>query len=277
MMTHKFKDLIIQNKLRDVFESLAPLVKSDRDLSNQTILLAAKYNDLRKRESLGLISLSEASLLRVQINHAVLEIIDVIEKEGLAAPSFIKLPSTSRRVFISYNHCDKRTASSLKQRLESINIGAIVDSDDMLPGMDIKEFIDKSIAGTDVTISIVSKKSLLSAWVAMESLNTFLFEATSQHKRFIACYKEKSFFSRNFTSQAMDFVDRQLKEIEDIKSNRARDSRNTRDLNNEYTRLKELNNGIDEIIRRLRESLCIDISGGISETNFLKIVKSINE
>ena len=84
------------------------------------------------------------------------------------------------------------------------------------------------------------------------------------------------FFKRNFTDDALDHIEGEIKEIQNLITARMEKNRSIRDLQNELTRMTELRNNIDEIIRRLRESLCIDIRNGALDTNFNKILQAIN-
>jgi hypothetical protein len=63
------------------------------------------------------------------------------------------------------------------------------------------DFIRKSIQETDVTVSIVSEKSLLSAWAAMESILTL-----HNQKQFIACYITDKFFDLTFVRSSAETV-----------------------------------------------------------------------
>ena len=267
----KLRDLIARNKMDMVFEMLSQLSGSDPDINNQVLILSSRFNDIRKKENLNLISSGEASIIRSQVNYAILDLISGYEKNKSSDSS---IPGM-KTVFISYNHNDFEVANRLKEKLQAENINVTIDSETMEAGEDIKNFIEKSVRNTAATISIISKKSLLSAWVAMETIDTYYSEKNNTNKKFIACYIEDDFFRRDFTDDALNFIDDELKEIEMLKKARSDKGRNTRDLNNEYTRLKELSNGMDEIIRRLRESLCIDIRDEKLDTNFIKILQTI--
>ena len=50
----------------------------------------------------------------------------------------------------------------------------------------------------------------------------------------------------------------------------------TRDLNNQNSRLLALRNNLDEIVRRLRESLCLDVRESSFKNSMFQLVKSIN-
>ena len=75
---------------------------------------------------------------------------------------------------------------------------------------------------------------------------------------------------------ALDHIDGEIKQIQALITSRMEKNRSIRDLQNELTRITELRNNMDEIVRRLRESLCIDIRDEKLENNFSKITGTIN-
>jgi hypothetical protein len=110
----------------------------------------------------------------------------------------------------------------------------------------------------------------------MESINTFYHEKTDAKKKFIACFITDDFLKRDFTDLALDHVDGEIKEIQGLITARMEKNRSIRDLQNELSRMTELRNNMDEIIRRLRESLCIDIRDEKLQSNFTKITEAVN-
>ena len=325
----KLRRLIAENKMDRALQSIKENIAAYPDLQNQLLTISAKFNDIRKKENMGMLDDSESMKLYSQVNYSVLELLNEIETTNASsAPVEIPVmpaepdtpagtkhgswflshgsatsagttndndtppePSTNTRtsftpepadavssvtkVFISYNHNDMDVANKLKDKLKAENINVVIDSERMQAGEDIKEFIEKCIRETSATISLISKNSLLSAWVAMESINTYKHEQTNGGKKFIACYINDDFFKRNFTDDALDFIEGEIKEIQSLITARMEKNRSIRDLQNELSRLSELRNNMDEIIRHLRESLCIDIREGSMENNFQKILQAI--
>ena len=267
----KMQELIAKNKIDSALQTLLQLSKNDADIYSQASLLSARFNDVRRKENLNLLSPGEASIIRNQVNYALLDLINEYQK------NIAEKESIQKTVFISYNHNDTAIANKLKEKLEAQGIAVTIDSEKMGAGEDIKVFIETSVRDTETTISIISGKSLLSAWVAMETINTYYHEKTNNNKKFIPCYVEDSFFDRGFTDNALNMIDEELRKIEVIKKDRMDKGRDSRDLNNEYSRLKELSHNIDEIVRRLRESLCIDIRNDSFDQNLPKILRRIQE
>ena len=274
--------LISGNYMDKAFEALYNSTLSDPELNDQIVTLSAKFRDVSKRERLGMIDSRDSGLMHNQIIFALVEIVSEMEKRNTqaaalktAAPAAIPAPTDQKKVFISYNHHDAETANKLKEKLKAHHIQVIIDTEKMTAGEDISNFIEASVRDTDTTLSLVSRRSLLSSWVAMESVNTFYHAKTNAAKKFIVCYLDDDFFRRDFTDKALDSIEEEIKEIQALISSRMEKNRSIRDLQNELARMTDLRNNIDEIIRRLRESLCIDIRPEHFENNFNKIVQAI--
>lgn len=277
----KIKNYISNNQIERSINALLELTLSDSDVQIQLRTLLSKFKDLRRKEIMGAIKQEDIFVQDAQISSALLQVINGVENDDShkreADSNYLpkEKDSSASRVFISYNHNDSSVANKLKERLRTENIEVTIDSEKMVAGSDIKEFIENCIKDTQTTISLISKKSLLSAWVAMESTNTFYHEKTNRQKKFIACYIDDDFFRRDFTDMALDSIEEEITEIQQLIAGRMQKNRSIRDLQNELERMTNLRNNMDEIVRRLRESLCIDIRNDNFENNFTKIVQAI--
>ncbi|MCH5720860.1 hypothetical protein [Niabella hibiscisoli] len=130
---------------------------------------------------------------------------------------------------------------------------------------------------TETTLSIVSVNSLLSAWVAMETLNTFGLQLGPVAKKFIPCYIQPDFFDIGFTDKAQLQLDEKITSLAALIEGRLKKGEDSLDVNDEYSRLIKLRNSLGEIVGRLRNSLCIDISNEKLEANMPKIIQKIKE
>ena len=180
-------------------------------------------------------------------------------------------------VFISYSQKNTENANQLKGLFESEKIDVIIDSDDMLISEDIETFIKKSIDESKVTFSVVSKDSLISGWVGVETLDTFSEEKETKKKKFMAGYLDEDFFKLSFTRQAIQKIDLQIAEVEKEKEERSKTGIKTRDIDDLEKRLLYLKENLDEIVQRLRSSLCVDIRNEKLATSFPLIIKSIKQ
>jgi hypothetical protein len=180
-------------------------------------------------------------------------------------------------VFISYNHMDKEIAIKISNRLKLAKIDVIIDRESMIAGDSINDFIENSIRITDVTVSLVSNKSLKSSWVAMETINTFFCQKFSSNKKFIGCFIDMDFFRPEFTLEVVCEIDAQIKKNFNLIKEHQNRMLDTREFNNLNSRLLTLRNNIDEIVHRLRECLCLDFSEPEFENSMKKLIIAIKK
>jgi len=273
------RNLISQDKPGQALEALSEALAqtSDPELFSELQALSARFQRNEKGRRRGTIHQEDYNLEKNRIVYALIEILKEFFSGNDGNGGRPLLPPTGKKVFISYNHHDREIAMRLKETLEKNGIEVTIDAKAMKAGADIKEFIEHSIANTDITLSIVSNKSLLSGWVAMETVNTFYYAKFQEDKKFIACYIDNDFFNREFTLKAVEKIDGEIQEIESLMAKYAEQKTDSGDLNAEKTRLFDLRNNLNKIISRLRDSACIDIRGDLFETNLPNIIESIRD
>ncbi|UCF20754.1 MAG: toll/interleukin-1 receptor domain-containing protein [Gemmatimonadota bacterium] len=283
------RQLIAADRLeKAVDELIGHVAGKDNDLSDQLTAHQAQLSKTKKDSRRGLITTEQENQARTRVRYAILELLPEIEAAQSAASRTAPASSASKEagssassdpvtVFISYNHSDREVADRLKAALEREGIRVRIDREAMKAGQDIKRFIENSIRETDVTISIVSNRSLLSAWVALETINTFHHETLADEKKFIACYIDDDFFKPEFLLAAADQIDARIAEIDEKIPLYIEKKLDTIDLNSEKSRLFKLRNNLGEFLVRLRESLTLDIRAESFDRSAAKIVSTIRE
>lgn len=174
-------------------------------------------------------------------------------------------------VFVSYSHRDSKAADSLCKRLEHEGLTVVVDSGALGPGKSIQDFIREGVQTTDATISIVSKYSLLSAWVALESEEAL----SHQRKNFFGCYLDAEFLRREFVDEALDYADHQIHDFGEGIKKRIDANRSFEDLYSDLQRYKALRVNIDKIVARLRETKCLSLQPDVFEQNVQLLVQAL--
>lgn len=279
-MMHKFikkiRQLIASDKIEKAIDELEGYFEDkDDELITQLINHKATLIKSRRDGRQGLISNGEENRIRTRIRISVLEMLSEIEnlKNEMIrdCKENVNLPS----VFISYNHGDGIIANQLKSALQENGILVKIDSETMKPGEKIKDFIENSIKETDVTLSIVSNKSLLSAWVSMETILTFYYTKFTSNKKIIACYIDNDFFQPGFHLGATKKIDARIDEIDKLIPEYIQNKIDTISLNNEKTRLYHLRNNLGDILLGLKDSLSLDIREDKFEESVKKIISMI--
>ncbi len=183
-----------------------------------------------------------------------------------------------KKVFISYNHEDFAFAKKIKTALEKSDINITIDVENLKFGDNIQEFIEQSVKQTDFTIAIISRNSLLSPWVILEALETFMHEHVNNKKKFLPVIIDGSFFEKEFQIEAIKLIEKGIYEIIDVISELSRKFIHARKLENEKARLIDLRNNFDRVLNRLHESLSIDFTSNDNiERNLPKLIQFIKD
>ncbi|MEN0007026.1 MAG: TIR domain-containing protein, partial [Bacteroidota bacterium] len=269
--------LLAKNKTKTLLKELATLAKQNGqgDSGNDLVLLTARFNRNKTSKMQGIITDAAHNIELNRINYALHDYIENLQMDDTSSSAQMQGGTTDKRsVFISYSHSDKFTATRVREALEAADLEVKIDSASMHAGGDIKTFIEQSVRDTAVTLSIVSKNSLLSSWVAMESVKSFAAQELMD-KRFIAAYIDDSFFEYSFADEALDRIDAHISNLQELIKGRLAKNRNINDLQEDLDRHSDLKHNFPKIISRLKASLSIDISEGNFELGMTSIIKSI--
>ncbi|MEZ4955689.1 MAG: TIR domain-containing protein [Saprospiraceae bacterium] len=277
------KQDIISLIMQDEIDTAIKAIQIATNTGNDIILQSARWNSLKKEMDNGTISDENAKLTKNRIVNGLLSIAqklpDNVVVEGVEMPvggggTGSQANNKQPKVFISYNHKDKLQADRIAAFFKANNIPVTIDSEAMQAGENIQSFINKCIRETDITISLVSTNSLMSAWVGMESINTLVGEQIA-NKKFIPVAIETSFFNRSFVDDSLDKIDESLNEINGLIQRRMQKNRGIEDLQDELSRYKDLSSKLPAIVANLKGRLTIDISGDNFDGGMQRVLETI--
>ncbi|MCC6727179.1 MAG: toll/interleukin-1 receptor domain-containing protein [Saprospiraceae bacterium] len=283
MTKNDILELLVNDQVGNAIKALRA-AKPDDDI---VLNLAGQWNSLQRSITAGRISHENAVLSTNQIRGGLMDITKELpsdlrvevaldppteplntKKEGDSASN--KLP----KVFLSYSQKDMPQAKKVREFLGKNGIQVTIDSEAMELGEDIESFIYKSIKETDITLSLVSKNSLLSAWVGMESMNMLTAEKITD-KKYLAVVADKSFFEPKFVREAIGEIDGKIKELDEEISFRRKENIGIEDIQGDLTRLSKLRQGLTTIIANLKTRLHANIEGENFDEGMAKVLKAI--
>ncbi len=248
---------------------------------NAIIIQSSRWNGLQKDIDAGALPNDFIQMTKNQIRNALVNLAkrlpDDLVVEGMEVPKSggsVASPANKPTVFISYNHKDQTEAQKVKAFFEKNGIPVLIDVDEMNAGEDIREFIERCIRDSDVTLSLVSTNSLLSGWVGMESVLTLIGEGIAD-KQFIACALENDFFDISFMRQAVEKINKTIVKIDEEIKWRLENGVGIEDVQNEKTRNSDLKSKLPSIIANLKDRLTIDISGDNFDGGMQRILETI--
>ncbi len=268
--------LIRADKLEGTVDRLlAFLGKRDPELIAELTEHGRTLERSRKQVRRGLLAGTEESLIRTKVAYALLDLLpEILEAPDANAPP-TQETTGAKQAFISYSHHDREAAERLAQALRSAGVVVLIDDKAMRAGEGIESFIKDSIAKADVTVSLVSRTSLLSAWVAMETIQAFEHGRFDRGRQFIACYLDDGFFQPGFRLTATQEIDARIGEIDELLPRYAEEKLDPVELNSEKSRLFKLRNNLGEILLRLKEHLTLDLRKESFESSIARLIHAI--
>lgn len=180
------------------------------------------------------------------------------------------------KIFISYNHNDSENAYIIRDLLKREELDVVIDIDHLKYGDNIKDFIDKSTRNTDFTLSLISKNSLMSPWVILESLEAMIYEHVTQNKKYIPIIIDNEIFDYHFRTKARKKIENGILELIEFIYAESKKFISTSSLEKEKERLINLRNNMDKIYEKVKENLSIVIlSHGDAKANISRLAREI--
>jgi hypothetical protein len=194
------RDLITAGRLEKALEVLNTIFdKKDKDLNSLAVMLAARFNRLKREESL--MTSEELRVEKARITQAALNLCDDYEKYYGKLPEIgqkeAEAPAKNlgkiyrRDIFISYSHAqeDKPHFEEVKKQLESLKylgIEAHVWEDTQIrPGDNWEKEIEKALIKTRVAVLLVSPNFLASKFINEKEMVKFMELVESEQGKVI--------------------------------------------------------------------------------------------
>ena len=180
--------------------------KNDEDLYNTSILLMSRYNNLKRKTNMGLISDAEAERNYNRLAFSIISTLEDIEEPNNVAaanlapaqqpparasspvvdPKTESSPEPSRRpkkIFISYAREDRGWVDKLKNHLASLQRKGLVESWDdssIWPGKEWNASIMKALGEADIYILMVTVDFIASDYINQNELPVALKRAEGE-------------------------------------------------------------------------------------------------
>ncbi len=185
--------------------------------------------------------------------------------------------NSSAAIFVSYNHADADLARSVRQALGAAGMATVMDEIDMQPGADIAGFARDSVASTRATVCLISRASLLSAWVAQETLLALAAPQNGSRRRFVALALDADFLAPELHAGLSSDIEARLAHLQGLRMQRDAAGRDSADLDPSIARLHALRNGLGGVLQHLRGSLCLDFRPPARAASLARLVRSLQQ
>jgi hypothetical protein len=171
-------------------------------------------------------------------------------------------------VFLSYSHRDKEVAFKIEEYLKNEHIEVIIDDKSMSGGQKIEDFID-IVKEVDCVVSLISRHSLLSAWVSREIITTLQKTATY----FLPCNLDDAFLEPQFIRDAEVMVDEKMKSIYEMLKQRGR--AHADDLHREQKDWSDYISNLPIVLNELKLRKCVPLLPDEFDRNMPSVVNDI--
>lgn len=233
------------------------------------------YGSMRIEDRIKMLGDYQDWLSKLPVSSKNEQVKEYVQQSQAALQEEQKAKAQGHIAFISYNHADEKKVTLLKVKLEDAGITVILDSASMQAGTAIDDFITASIKKANAIVSIVSKNSLTSGWVGVETINAMFIKKYFPEKKFIPCNIDSEFMKDTFTDTARAKLRKRIKAIEKMAAARAAGGKRFVDFDDEWRRLENLDKALPGIVQYLKNDLCIAIGGRSLNANLNKILDAI--
>jgi hypothetical protein len=179
-------------------------------------------------------------------------------------------------VFISYSTKDQSAKDELKQVFDNQGISYWLDETSMEIGSSLDSQLESGLREARFTVLLVSKNSLLSAWVSKESLFRLKQEIFTGKTTLLPILLDTSVFEDDFPFQMHDKFNAEIEKQKKLRAQAEARQMKTALYNERIERLEEILPNITEIIAKLTASLSADFTNPTRKENDLnKLIQTI--
>jgi TIR domain len=262
-MKSQLKDWIAEGKIVEVLDALIPL-------TDDAILVRSSYISTKRRYDQGLLEHSALSQAQARATDAALQLINRYVQEGEAPKAdLIEKPIDTPRetvrsgpktkVFISYNHKDSEMVDRIDGWLTAQGYEVLRDTKIMATGEVIQDFIDRMIKTKGVVLSVVSRNSLSSGWVGVES-NLAQYARFFGVSRFVPVRIDEALFDERLSLDVAKSLRLQIAEIDALIEESKTEGIPFDQYTTKRKRLEDLRHNLPKIINQLQEVLVSPLS-----------------
>jgi hypothetical protein len=185
----------------------------------------------------------------------------VIKLSDSVKTAELKKKYSQKTIFISYSRKNREVAIKIYDGLKAVGYNIIMDEFSLELNDYLEGRLRKLVQDSDYVISIVSKDSLISEWVGLETIETLLQERYhNSARKFISVVIDNKIFGNAFFLEIISEIDKKYDSLLDktVQAGRLRVSSEIFDISRD--RLIDLRNNMKEIFKRIKEYLSIDLN-----------------
>ncbi|MCU0443810.1 MAG: toll/interleukin-1 receptor domain-containing protein [Microscillaceae bacterium] len=186
------------------------------------------------------------------------------------------MSETIHDVFISYSTKDQIPKNYIKDVFDREGISYFLDEISLELGQDIQESLETNLKNTRFTVLLVSKNSLFSTWVCLESIHRLQEESFTKKTTFLPVLVDLSVMSLDFPLEMAKHFKAKLEELEAKRVEAKSLGISTKMYNDEIERIEKVLPQISDIIQKIKNGLSANFADDNRKTKDLeKLLKTI--
>lgn len=285
-MKEQIQKLIAAGRLEEALELLAKL-------TDQAILLQARFSDGKRQYNSGTLTFPEWSQVQAKVNYAALEMLNspfIGQNADFGGPTQTGTGDGNvygsgtgtgnggqaggrRKVFISYSQKDLETAEKVSDYLRLKGLDPLIDNEVLKPGESIEDFVKRALRDNSAVLFLVSSNSLLSGWVGLEIIMSN-YAKDLLDTQLIPVALDKSWLNTEDTTDLLIALKAEIDKQKVQRQKRAEIGASSADIDRKLKRLENHFQNLPEFCSYLDSVLTLDLSHKFQE-NLDKVVKML--
>ncbi|MCU0444274.1 MAG: TIR domain-containing protein [Microscillaceae bacterium] len=184
--------------------------------------------------------------------------------------------SAKKDVFISYSTKDQTAKNYIKEVFDEAGITYFLDEVSLELGEDIERSLEENLNRTNFTVLLVSKNSLFSTWVSLESIHRLRQQEYSKTTTFLPVLVDLEVMDLEFPIEMINHYKNKHEELEAIREKAKKAGLPTKVYNDEIERIDVIIPQVGEIVQKIKNGLSANFADeNRKEADLAKLIRTI--
>jgi hypothetical protein len=184
--------------------------------------------------------------------------------------------SPQKDVFISYSTKDQTAKNYIKEVFDEAGITYFLDEVSLELGEDIERSLEENLNRTNFTVLLVSKNSLFSTWVSLESIHRLRQQEYSKTTTFLPVLVDLEVMDLEFPIEMINHYKNKHDELEALREKAKKAGLPTKVYNDEIERIDVIIPQVGEIVQKIKNGLSANFADeNRKEADLAKLIRTI--
>jgi hypothetical protein len=184
--------------------------------------------------------------------------------------------SPKKDVFISYSTKDQAAKNYIKAVFDEAEITYFLDEVSLELGEDIERSLEENLNRTNFTVLLVSKNSLFSTWVSLESIHRLRQQEYRKTITFLPVLVDLEVMDWEFPIEMINHYKNKHDELEALREKAKKAGLPTKVYNDEIERIDVIIPQVGEIVQKIKNGLSANFADeNRKEADLAKLIRTI--